>query len=236
MTDKPILFNGPMVNAILEGRKTQTRRVLKPQPTFIESSGRWKWKLPPRAAKLMASSEYVYSASREFWEYAPENAMPYKVGDRLWVKEAHWAWGHWEKTQGLTKMGREKWRFVRDFDEDVLFDEPKKVAPDRSHLGWHKRNSLFMHKTDSRLTLVVDDVIVQRVTEISEADARAEGISKYDWEYEDGECCDTDKEAFSQLWNSINDAPRLEWNANPWVVAVTFETHKCNINQMEAAP
>ena len=218
MTDRPILFSGPMVNAILEGRKTQTRRVLKEQPESgvrcqgQDRDGFWLFSKGPFFEKIK---------------------LPYQVGDRLcWVKEAHFAYGHWEKTQGLTKMGREKWKFVRDFDKGVLFYAPSNIAPDRAHLGWHKRSSLFMFRADSRLTLVVTDVRVQRLQEISVTDSIAEGINPSGINtLHPAQLAITE---FHTLWDSINDARDFGWDSNPWVVAVTFETHHGNIDQMEA--
>lgn len=74
MNERPILFSTPMVQAILDGRKTQTRRVIKPQPVYVERSGRWMWK------------EFV-DASRPWWSYALDaNAFKCRPGDSLWVR------------------------------------------------------------------------------------------------------------------------------------------------------
>jgi hypothetical protein len=86
---RPIIFDGESVRAILDGRKTQTRRVVKPQPEFIESSCRWRWPLPARARFKGCCTEVV-TASREWWEYAPKEAYAYAPGDELWVRET-WA-------------------------------------------------------------------------------------------------------------------------------------------------
>ena len=102
---KPILFSTPMVRALLNTKpgvwppepidsgkpfKSQTRRVIKPQPYFIQSSCRWKWEIPK--SKII-KCEAVLSASREWWEYLHPNQYPYKPGDILWVRET-WLWLH----------------------------------------------------------------------------------------------------------------------------------------------
>lgn len=192
MTDKPILFSAPMVRAILDGRKTQTRRVLKPQPvnSFLECRLR----------------------------YAP--------GDRLWVREAVC----WVSARG--------WKYRAD-QEDLSDYEA-----DGERGRW--RPSIHMPRSASRLTLTVTDVRVQRVQEISEADAVAEGIERlksgrgyYDPTQSHGAVslghfCSKAKAAFSLLWDSINASRGYSWDANPWVVALTFDVEKRNIDEVTA--
>lgn len=231
MTDKPILFSGPMVRAILDGRKTQTRRSLKPQPDqglpiggTTNVDGVWCW-----------LNGFDGSIIRPF-------EVKIAVGDRLWVKEAHWAWGHWEKTNLKTKTGKEKWKFIRDFSSDVVFEKPDNVAPDRAHLGWHKRSSLFMYSADIRLMLTVTDVRVERLQDISEADAKAEGVKpsvdhpnmwergKLSTDQNHATVTAFPKLSFRSIWEEINGPDA--WDANPWVVAYTFTTQHVNIDKV----
>lgn len=172
--ERPILFSGAMVRAILEGRKTQTRRVVKaigPDTRYVMTTGEiglpagvWRedgWLLP---------------------DIGPKFKCPYGVpGDRLWVREEHYRFGHWEPVQGVrTKGGRQKWKFVADTTE-VLFDAPPSFRRGRHHKdpeikAWHKRLGRFMPKSLARTWLEITGVRVERLQDISEADALAEGF------------------------------------------------------------
>lgn len=229
--DHPILFSGPMVHALLNGSKTQTRRVLKPQPTFIENSGRWKWKLPPRSVKKMAKGhDHVFTASREFWEYAPRGTF-YEVGDRLWVREA------WRIGSQFDHMP------PRDMRGHPLIAYPASQEQPR---GMGKtRASIHMPRWASRLTLTVTDVRVQRLQDINGPDAKAEGLIKNphasdlakdmgcDWTYGNETRVGSPVSAYAALWDSINGKPRkdgtdISWSANPWVIAYSFTVGKAN--------
>ena len=91
-----------------------------------------------------------------------------------------------------------------------------------------------MPRWASRLTLVVTDVRVQRLQGISGPDAKAEGVSSLLSGTERLGPNGSYRSNFKDLWNSINESRGFGWDANPWVVAVTYETHHCNIDQMEA--
>lgn len=221
MTEKPILFSGPMVRAILDGPKTQTRRVLKSvgdlDRVFQMGDGSW------------------HVTDSQGGHMSPVT-IPYAVGDRLWVREEHYRFGHWEPVEGVkTKTGRVKWRFVTDRD-DVLFEAPEHCRKGRHHKdpntpAWHKRLARFMPKALHRITLEVTAVKVERLQDISEDDAEAEGIywsQRFEgWTSGAGadESCDYHqtraREAFRKLWNRINGDD--SWAANPWVAAYTFK-------------
>ena len=209
MTDRPILFSGPMVRALMEGRKTQTRRVFVPPPPF----------------DFFDDISVELAAGVITPKYAP--------GDRLWVREA--------------------WRTLHTSDclaPRHLAEDPSKVTFEADS---HRRNPLwafgklrpgmFMPRWASRLTLHVTDLRVQRLQEISEADARAEGIEPREirpvhdidqpaetWWFgtENGRA--TAKSAFRDIWDSLN-AERAPWASNPWVVAVTFRPVLGNIDR-----
>lgn len=224
MPDKPILFSGPMVRALLEGRKTQTRRVLKPQP--------------PDKRKINMIGDFLWATPDRSWSWAPM-AMN---GDRLWVREAHY----------LTDDGESEYA-VFAVDEAGVAEHLQNMQTTMSshpQIDWSKhvrlRPSIHMPRWASRLTLVVTDVRVQRVQEISGADALAEGIERmksgrgfYDPQKGHGAVhfgayFTSETDAFMHLWDSLNAGRGLGWAANPWVAAYTFAVHKCNIDQMEA--
>lgn len=216
--EHPILFNGPMVRAILDGRKTQTRRVIKPQP--IQWTGR-TFVVPDDAPKA--------------WQDHPgpiTDLCPYGVpGDRLYVQET-WAPSVEPENHEHAKRGctyRADW----SLDDDRDFRDFK----------W--KPSIHMPRWASRITLEVKRVWVERVQEISEEDAIAEGAEPNwsgpldGWKPEEHgyfsqcpcgqpscECTnghDTAREWFQELWDSINTANGYGWDANPWVWCVEFE-------------
>ena len=240
MTDRPILFNGPMVNAILGGQKTQTRRVLKPQPkVYLPNS--------IDTTAPMQNDDMEWGQLETTWTRPtftdsrgePEDEIwhpikTYQVGDRLYVREA------WRCDRCYD------FRPPRDIRQTAIFHEAdgqwcfNNYGSQHGYVSGKFRQGMHMPRWASRLTLVVTDVRVQRLQEISGSDCFAEGIKR--------PACLTDpnvpmlgstvtlhqnaKNSFRELWNSINDARGFGWDANPWVVAVTFETHKCNIDQM----
>jgi len=215
MSDKGIPFSHSMVGALLAGRKTQTRRLLADAP-------RGEWHCDKVGDKLM----WVAPAG------SPKLPCirPYAVGDRLYVREAYYQFGHWEPVEGAsTKGGRQKWAFVAD-RPDIVFEAPGEHRLGRHHKdsatpAWHKRLGRFMPRAASRLWLAVIDVRVQRLQECSEADASAEGLAAGD----DVDGMDP-RGWYRDLWDSLHTAEGTTWDANPWVVAVTFEVHRGNID------
>jgi hypothetical protein len=108
---------------------------------------------------------------------------------------------------------------------------PAYLEAHKDHPGWKNicpygkpGDTLWVSKTDPIIRLRMTDIRVERLQDISEDDAWAEGARRTDWEYEDGECCDTDREAFSHLWNTIYGPGA--WDANPWVWVIEFERVK----------
>lgn len=193
MKYRPILFSGPMVRAILEGRKTQTRRV----------------------AKMTASCHVKEPRGHRRWHPAdPEAtlACPYgQPGDRLWVRETHApqadCWGAWGK------------------EMECYNDGPKPIIHYRADGGepfiekWHP--SIHMPRWASRITLEVTDVRVQRLQDISEEDAQAEGADQYRHPVHPNREALRHVDGFHELWNSINGSG--SWEANPWVWALSFK-------------
>lgn len=220
MGEKPILFSGPMVRAILDGRKTVTRRVLKPQPEKTPS-GTWHVPWQVGGGSIMGPDATDRCIAIEM-----EQGLRTEVGDRLWVREA--------------------WRTLQKFDDlspRHLADDRSKVTyeadPERKNTLWafgRLRASMHMPRWASRLTLEVTGVKVERLQEISEEDALAEGVCQF---VEDGDkvgwgnlaaddraaivrsTYGSARQAFRHLWETINGEEA--WDTNPWVVAVSFE-------------
>jgi len=234
MTDRPILQTAADVRAALAGRKTQTRRVLKPQPEYIESSGRWKWSLPPKTRRNVTGGS-VATGSREFWEYAPNGSFPYAVGDRLWVRETHY----------LTDDGESEYAvFAADQgDVDEHLASMQTTMASHPSINWSKhlrlRPSIHMPRWASRLTLTVTDVRVQRLHDISEADAIAEGCERLPpLMVEGGKITCTSAEVtfrngFRDIWNRRHGPGA--WDRNDWVAAITFDVTRANIDQIGGA-
>lgn len=239
MADRPILFSAPMIRAILREiekpgtGKTQTRRVAK----FIEPHGDDHWHIHNRGGGVMVVAEDDVPI------YGPDYA-PYWVGDRLWVREAWTA----RMTHGWTIADARS----RIYQEQILYRADRVDGID----GWWP--SIHMPREFSRVTLIVTDVRVQRLQDISEADTRAEGIqcraikcgdgvervlwfgvpqAGHEWSNGQGPI-----QAFADLWDSINnhrglcadDAPS-GWTANPWIVAITFRPILANIDALKEA-
>ncbi|MBL1435665.1 MAG: hypothetical protein COB08_005645 [Rhodobacteraceae bacterium] len=233
MTDHSILFQPNMVEALHAGRKTQTRRALK----INGHRGFFQF-----GVSDTAGSNWEFRRKDHVWEdYTHKellNLLPHQIGDRLWVKEAHWALGHWHETGELKKNGKPKWVFVRALGEPPRFAAPDHTStfPRVTTFGWYKRNSLFHPKADSRTTLLITDVRVQRLQDISEADAVAEGACPIGTHWEDyankANYFTTASASFKSLINSINGPDT--WEQNPWVVAYSFEVEHQNIGRVEA--
>lgn len=202
MKERPILFSAPMVQAILAGQKTQTRRVVKPQPLHKWGSG----------VSSLHHSDY-FSAHVELpgerdykWIRCPYG----KSGDRLWVRETH--------TFGETDG--ESWVDVHYKDEThrrctCNMDAAELAAQwiDNHEAvgdgGDNWRPSIHMPRWASRITLEIAGIRIQRLSEISHADRKAEGLDSLD--------------GFALLWDRINEARGYGWHANPWVWAVEFK-------------
>lgn len=188
MADRPIIFSGPMVRALIEGRKTQTRRVLKPPYGTLEYLPDRTWK--PICTKFCPGDRlYV----REAHSILPRAAYRMSIGTGTIAQAEH-------PTDGYTAAV-----FREGFDRS---------RPPR----W--RPSIHMPRWASRLTLTVTDVSVQRLQDISDDDAQAEGMAPL--------MNPEPVEAFCALWRSLHGPDA--WDANPWVVALTFTVEQRNID------
>ncbi|NIA72452.1 hypothetical protein HBA54_28085 [Pelagibius litoralis] len=214
MSTKPILFSGPMVRAILEGRKSQTRRVLKLKPGMApwqdEDTGEWF-----QSGHGEAGDDFL--------------KVPYAPGDLLWVRESF----RLRADQNEKRPSDDWWKSGAWYHAD----DPELVPSGCGGGAGKLRPSIHMPRWASRLTLEVTAIKVQRVQDISCADALAEGVTWPDSEMEaKGEPSGSPIIAFEELWNGLNEGRGYDWEANPWVVAVTFKAHHCNVDSMEKQP
>ncbi|PSJ60799.1 hypothetical protein [Pseudaminobacter soli (ex Li et al. 2025)] len=219
MTDRPILFSSPMVRALLDGRKTQTRRVIG---TFHDFDP-----LQDLIRFFDANDKFIGNndgpPAEECRKYE-EPSVRFAVGDRLWVREVF----SYESLDVDRNGFMPPWYWADGNPSSGDFTKPKP--------------SIHMPRWASRLTLTVTDVRVQRLQEISEADARAEGCPvSWDGKPYDPPHPEVDswqgygRASFCLLWNKLNAPRGFGWYANPWVVAVSFTVEHRNIDALEVA-
>lgn len=212
---KPILFSAPMVRALLAGTKTQTRRIITQRGNAPSLfDGTW-------------SDSYVLDPGNASWR---ERGVRIQPGDRLWVREA------WAPLDALTHGDPGVTALA-----DRGFYRADNSTMDGEISRW--RPSIHLPRWASRLTLIVTDVRVQRLQNISEEDARAEGCDQAlaDAIMEPEELAvfaathilaprARARIIFETLWEQINGAG--SWAANPWVAAYTFTVHHQNIDAL----
>lgn len=236
MADRPTIFSGPMVRALLAGHKSQTRRVLKLAgrlPEYIGPKGCqddpkcWGWEMPDLGGYITLEGDEKdhLPGWRNGWR---DWQGAYAPGDRLWVREAwrpHYLGdGVWDLDVSYPADGER--RRIKDGEfGDRDWNWPK--AADRGNV-----TPIHMPRWASRLTLTVTDVRVQRVQEISNENAIAEGIEPHGHAFTGyGKQADVwmaPYDSFASLWNSIHGPGA--WDANPWVAAITFTVRKGNID------
>lgn len=225
MIERPLLLRGPQVRAFREGRQTQDRRPMKPQPFYDQEAwknnfnfsrdhnGTWIWQ--PRK-----DTRWFYWDNWGGFDPRISLDCPFgREGDQLWV--------------------RESWATPGNYDHVKPSDLPNHIgceivyrATEQYPLYYHWRPSIHMPRWASRLILEIEQVRAERVQSISENDAIAEGVEK-NWtgqdcppEYEnewrdyladdDGLPCFSAKQSFATLWDSIY-AKIYPWVSNPWV-------------------
>jgi hypothetical protein len=222
MIARPIPYSQPMVQARRAGRKTQTRRALRIQPP--------DW------------ASHVFAVGRDHFFHEGSPAQPGRCwpafgqgvpcpygqpGDQLWVKEEHWLFGVWS-VEGRTRTGKAKFLYEADQSRGVEFDTPYSYVKGRSTTSpaWHKRIGMFMPRWASRGLDAVVSVRVERLQDISRADALAEGIIYQPdggFGLADGSHyhAEDPRQSYFSLWESINGDGSVA--ANPLVWAVTFK-------------
>jgi hypothetical protein len=212
---RPIIFGDESVRAILAGRKTQTRRVVNPQPNpcdhyaFSQHAGYpipTEWKAFGDGTWYCATcGNGVHEVRRDFSGIRCPYGVP---GDRLWVKET---WQVNSPPSGYIYCADESW------------------LPE----GTHWRNAMFMPRVASRITLETTEVSVQRVQDIGKQDAIAEGISVFPLQSADDTSAwyqsspgvhqeRSAKASYAALWDSFNAKRDYSWASNPWVWVLEF--------------
>lgn len=178
--EHPILFSTPMVKALLEGRKTQTRRPLKPQPENC------------KVQQEIGDIRCPFGG----------------VGDRLWVRETY-------KAVPVTAINGDAQRTISPFVQNnaAIY----RCGHSRASDGIPWMPSIFMPRWASRIQLVITEITIQRLQNITELQAKAEGATPL--------CgSETYKDAFRRLWEGLHKPYGLaDWDANPWVWAIEFK-------------
>jgi hypothetical protein len=218
---KPILFSTEMVKAILTGRKTMTRRVVKPQPAIYEGGCMW--------GKFNSSCPTWWDDRKKVDTFLFDKCPYGEVGDVLWVRETwSWDWSDYPER-------KQKYYYYKATTNEGFLASGEKWRP-----------SIFMPKDACRLFLKITDMRVERLHDITEEDAKAEGVQP---NCTDSENCPSPKckadgcqaageyvhymrdfddfpagsatESFESLWHKING--QENWDANPWVWVISFE-------------
>ena len=218
MADKGIIFSAPMVRALLEGRKTQTRRLLTLRG-YREFS-----QFGPCDTE---GYDWHFRRADGCWcEFrAGDLPLPYAVGDRLYVRENFQLLSFGD--YAVTKTQPADVRFAAT---DPLADSDKDVR------GYTWRPCIHMPRWASRLWVSLTDVRVQRVQDIRSTDAEAEGIERdigfpRRWRNYVGTTPLAAPEwGFSSLWDSLHTRDGERWQDNPWIVAISFDVHHGNID------
>jgi hypothetical protein len=218
--ESPIIFSGPMVRAILDGRKTQTRRVIVfrdgGKPFHFDNNE------PLHSWNFDAATGKFYLGASTF-------NCPYgRRGDRLWVRET-WATGFNAKFHDEHGLSAPDYLVDPTTRESLIVYAADRQFPmlineefmaEHDHVAW--RPSIHMRRTASRITLEITNVRVERLQDVSQTDCIAEGIPplpRRDW------IVITD---FHKQWDSINAKREYSWESNPWVWVIEFRRLNAN--------
>ena len=191
----------------------QTRRLIKPQPrnkcmTYVSDN---LWASDKDGHTIDINVQFI--------------KCPYSIGEEVYIKETHYRLGYWIKN-GLTKTGRQKWTFKPESVYVAFSDLLPLIIRKNNYRqrGWYKRPSLFLPADLARTVVTITDIRAQRVQDISEKDAIAEGIDEWEGMYREyNRDVGWTRDAiysFSTLWDSIHGSGA--WERNDWVWAYTM--------------
>lgn len=239
---KPIPFSPPMVRAIDEGRKTMTRRVISPRTAEFGSAPRKFWSHSDFGRALVDSlpehGQYLHVPCHE----DDDDAVFCDVcRDMGWGGTSHRLWPR--INPGDILWVREPWRTEARFDDlppreipqstPIIFEADYPRDQDGECRG-RSRPGMFLPRWASRLTLEVTSVKVERLQEISEEDADAEGMQRpfVTLDGQDWPVFESPVNAFARLWDSLNAKRGYAWEANPWVAAYSFRVYRVNVDDL----
>lgn len=228
MKERPILFSGEMVKAILEGRKTQTRRIMRPQPIPWDKEVEEAWWSKRYKTKFWWSCNDARSMIQidELNGSLAGCGCPYGYkGSKLWVRET-WQAVHFEKDfeTGIVDdlhHANHIPRLSNDGYWAACYEAEKKWPLDSEERGFPWRPSIHMPRWASRILLEIVSVRVERLQDISEEDAIAEGVLNSEKPLIEGGKNLTVMAGFIDLWESLNGPG--SWEKNPWVWRIEFK-------------
>jgi len=210
MKERPIIFSSEMIRAILDNKKTQTRRPIKPQPDPFAIYAILNEDPLSKKPHLWISG-YGDGNIWENPEFDPWFSCPYAQGDILWVKE----------TCAISRVG--------DVDGAPLCEPIVLYKADGYPDGWEsgyiQRSPIFMPKWASRIKLEITDIRVERIQDVSGQDVLCEGINSHVHPTTDYFKY-AQHEAFARVWNSLWAKKGFGWNRNPWVWVIEFRRTK----------
>jgi hypothetical protein len=217
--ERPMIFSGPMVKALLEDRKTQTRRVVTPQPfksdhdpeMWLRSRGRRSYNSNCRHEEVRNRHTGEVLSERQYYlpleDWLAEQCPYGQPGDRLWVRETF-------RRSSFTDQGDSIRRAVEYRADGAKMHHSSHLVTELRSWVW--LSPIHMPRWAARIILEITEVRVERVQEIGEADAIAEGFNPLDT----GSGVSA-REQFATLWDQINGR-RADWITNPWVWVIGF--------------
>lgn len=213
MKERPILFNTEMVRAILEGRKTQTRRLIKPQP-YDGAIVRGPLEFEPAVERNgeIEAGDPIFGVYDNFGDWGVK--CPFGIpGDRLWVRETF-------SKIDCACSGADTWmqsqcKYCNEKGSILVFKSEIKEE-DFDKFTWTP--SIHMPRWASRINLEITNIRVERVQDISESDVSAEGHP-----VGNSNTRNYKRPWFQELWDSIEGESEFNWNANPWVWVIEFK-------------
>lgn len=214
--ERPIIFSGEMVKAILDGKKTMTRRVVKFRDFTTDS-------ITPLHIELV-DGKYCLFNERNGWLIGYPKCKFGEIGDRLWVRETHHVVGGTADYEiEEIKQGLQDIKNFASYKADG-YGNP-------CDGGW--ASPMFMPRWASRILLEITDIRVERLNDISEADCEKEGFRFYplsricfkpcSTKHPSGHGSNNYKSIFGEYWDTLNAKKGYQWSSNPWVWVVEFK-------------